>query len=555
MQNGIVVFLGFDASSRGGLYGMAASGGPVVRLVDTSTTVPGGTTTFTSFGHAAFDFDGTTVIFTGLAGAASGIYTFRLDGAVAARVADRSTPVNSNTCDAFPVMNFSKPSISQGNIAFLGQTTFDYNAGFSALYTNALTKSAAAKCAGPTAAAANSTQALPGNTGGHTQAQFDYAQADGTTVVFRAVEGATGFGGIFSTTAGASPGGGVISRVVDVDTQLPGFGGVAYFGNYQFAVDGGNVVFFAHEPVNEKSALFLAAGGAIKRIAGTGDAVDNIEMLSVDAPGAGSVQGQAVSFTGTRFGGSRVLYLAEPAVAAPASFSAQSVANSASNRAGAVSPGEIVAVFGSGMGAAGSATAAFDANGRVATQLGGVRVLFDGIPAPILYLSAGQANVIVPYAMEGRASAQLTVEYNGASTAPLSVPVADCAPGIYSMDGSGQGPGAIVNEDATLNSPANPAAQGSIVALYGTGEGQTAPGGIDGQLATQTLPAPRRAVSVTVGGQPVTDVLYSGAAPGEVAGMLQVNFRVPTGLPAGNLPVVLQVGNAVSQGGLTIAVL
>ena len=283
---------------------------------------------------------------------------------------------------------------------------------------------------------------------------------DGTTLVFRAVEGSTGFGGIFSTAMGAAQAGGTLSRIVDVTTPLPGFGGaVPYFGNFLFAADAGNVVFYARDSASSKSALFLAAGGTgIKRIAGAGDLVNGAALAGVDAPGAAAVQGSSVVFTGTRTG-ARGLYLAE---AAPAVFSLQSVANSASTVAGPVSAGEIVMVRGTGMGP-------------------GARVLFDGIPATILYASSAQMNAIVPYAVDGRPTVQVIVDYNGATTPPLTLQVAGSAPGLYSADGSGSGPGAILNQDLSLNSASNPAAQGAIVILFGTGEGQTTPSGVDGQ--------------------------------------------------------------------------
>ncbi len=551
VKNGTVLFLGFDSNSRPGLYAVPAAGGAVVRLADSKTAIPGASVSFTSFGHAGFHHDGSTAVFTASGAGINGIYSVKTDGSSLARVADSNTPVNSNTCNLFPVLTYSKPSISNGNLSFLGQTTFDYNAGFSALYTNPLSRASSATCAGPTPAAANSDQQLPGNPGTHMQTQFDYGRMDGTTLVFRAVESATGFGGIFSSKTGATSPGGALSSIVDVTTPLPEFGTVAYSGNFLYAVDAGNVVFYARDATGTKAGLFLAGGGAIAKIAGTGDVVDGVALQALDPLGAGAVQGQAVVYTGIRAGGSRALYVAAPAAGA---FSVQTVTNAASGSAGAVSPGEIVTLIGSGMGPAGTVTSTPDSNGHLATQLAGVRVLFDGIPAPLVYVAAARSSAIVPYAVDGRPSVSVVVEYQGATTAPLSLQVSDSAPGIYSADGSGQGQSVILNQDQTMNSFSNPAAQGSVVSLFGTGEGQTIPSGVDGQVASLTLPSPRLPVSLTVGGKAVTEVLYQGAAPGEVAGLLQVSFRLPLGLASGNVSVTLQVGSASSQNGLTIAV-
>jgi trimeric autotransporter adhesin len=137
--------------------------------------------------------------------------------------------------------------------------------------------------------------------------------------------------------------------------------------------------------------------------------------------------------------------------------------------------------------------------------------------------------------------------------------IAPAVPGIFTANGSGSGQAAAYNSDGrTLNSSATPAAQGSTIILYGTGEGQTSPGGVDGKLATASLPTPMlpvsvMPVSVTIGGVPA-GVQYAGAAYGEVAGMLQINVVVPSTVSGSALPVIVQVGNTMSQAGVTIAV-
>ena len=61
--------------------------------------------------------------------------------------------------------------------------------------------------------------------------------------------------------------------------------------------------------------------------------------------------------------------------------------------------------------------------------------------------------------------------------------MAVAAPALFSANSSGKGNGAILNQDNTPNSPANPAEKGSVVVLFGTGEGQTNPRGVDGRIA------------------------------------------------------------------------
>jgi uncharacterized protein (TIGR03437 family) len=127
------------------------------------------------------------------------------------------------------------------------------------------------------------------------------------------------------------------------------------------------------------------------------------------------------------------------------------------------------------------------------------------------------------------------------------------APALFSANSSGKGNGAILNQDTSVNSPSNPAAKGSIVVLYGTGEGQTNPRGVDGRIASSVFPKPLGSVSVTIGGI-AAQVLYAGAAPGLVAGVFQINATLPPGVPSGAVSVVVTVGTASSQPGLTLSV-
>ena len=79
------------------------------------------------------------------------------------------------------------------------------------------------------------------------------------------------------------------------------------------------------------------------------------------------------------------------------------------------------------------------------------------------------------------------------------------AAGIFTQNGQGTGPGAILNSDGvTTNSAAHPATRGTPIVIYMTGEGQTSPQGIDGKVTTAPYPAPLLPVAVTIGGQPAT---------------------------------------------------
>ncbi len=231
----------------------------------------------------------------------------------------------------------------------------------------------------------------------------------------------------------------------------------------------------------------------------------------------------------------------------------EAVVDAASQQANPVSPGKIVVIYGAGLGPA-QLIQNQASNGQFGTQAGGTAVSFNGIDAPVLYASATQVAAIVPYAVTGM-SAQVTVAYQGETSAAFTVQVALSAPGIFTLNETGAGQAAAINLDGTVNTAANPVKIGGYTSLYATGEGQTSPAGVDGKLGASTAPHPLLPVSVTVGGIPAT-VQYKGGAPGEVAGLMQVNVQVPSGVqPGGYVPVVLQVGDAsTTPGAVWIAV-
>ena len=165
---------------------------------------------------------------------------------------------------------------------------------------------------------------------------------------------------------------------------------------------------------------------------------------------------------------------------------------------------------------------------------------------------------VVPYAVADRKTTRVVVEYQGVRSPAVEVPVVSSAPALFTLDSSGKGQAGMLNEKGCCNSARNPAARGSIAALYATGAGQTNPPGIDGSVPPtgrmSDYPVPALPVRVTVGGRPA-EILYAGAAPHAVAGLLQVNFRVPADAPTGGaIPLVLTVGDGSSPDGVTMAV-
>jgi uncharacterized protein (TIGR03437 family) len=258
------------------------------------------------------------------------------------------------------------------------------------------------------------------------------------------------------------------------------------------------------------------------------------------------------SFTVTSPGDSiyvPVTLLVEPGLWTPPVVS--QVANAASGIAGSVSPGEILEVRGYSTGASRIGGLQLSSAGTVETSLNGLTVTFDGVSAPIIYTSANQTNLVVPYEIAGEASTSVQLTYNSMQTAAWTIPVAASAPGIFTVDSTGTGQAGVVNQDGTVNSAANPAARGSVVSIYATGEGQTSPAGVTGSV-TKAPNSPVAQVSVSIGGVAAT-VQYAGSAPRDVAGVLQVNAVMPSSVASGPQAVTLTVGGVASQPGVTIA--
>jgi len=229
-----------------------------------------------------------------------------------------------------------------------------------------------------------------------------------------------------------------------------------------------------------------------------------------------------------------------------------SVKNAASYASGVISPGEIIVLFGSGMGPANLAQLTLDNDGLVSTTLAGTTVKVNGVAAPMIYTLAGQVAAVVPYEVTG-STAQVTVTYKGQTSAPFPVTLASTVPALFTSNASGTGEVAALNGNTGINSLTQPAPPGSVVVLFATGEGQTSPAGVDGKLAAAPLPKPLQNVTVTIGGKPAA-VAYYGAAPGEVAGVMQVNATIPDGVFGSAVPVSIQVGDTPSQPGTTIAI-
>lgn len=224
---------------------------------------------------------------------------------------------------------------------------------------------------------------------------------------------------------------------------------------------------------------------------------------------------------------------------------------------GLIAPGEILTLFGSGLGPATLASATPNSSGAYPTQFQGTQVTFNGTPAPIIYTSSGLVTVVAPYEITGYPMANISLTYQG-NTFTASMPVAATVPALFTANTSGTGPAAAINvADGTVNSATHPAQLGSLVELYANGAGYTTSPN-DGQIAPVTcgvacLAMPLLPVTVKIGSQTVTPT-YAGAAPSLIAGVMQVNFQIPTSIITGPVLVQILVNGYPSQSGVTVNV-
>lgn len=221
---------------------------------------------------------------------------------------------------------------------------------------------------------------------------------------------------------------------------------------------------------------------------------------------------------------------------------------SAASYQAAVSPNSLASLFGSGL-SDGAAAAQLDPGGQLPTQLAGVSVLVNGGAAPLLYVSSSQINFLVPAGTDiGTAdvvvqSSTLGVNFKG------TMQVRNVAPGIFSSDGSGQGPGAILNAVTFAGGPflvetaANPGAdKRTRLAVYATGLRYAGNPSHD--------PArPNAAIQLQAQDHLGNNysVEYAGAAPG-FFGLDQINLIVPAAADgAGTLSLTIAAEGYVSN--------
>jgi uncharacterized protein (TIGR03437 family) len=175
------------------------------------------------------------------------------------------------------------------------------------------------------------------------------------------------------------------------------------------------------------------------------------------------------------------------------------------------------------------------------TTLASSSLLVNGLPLPIYYVSPTQVNAQIPYNVAtGPATVTMSVGVNVLSHVTLTIQAS--APGLFLVD---QSRALVQNQDGAINGSDRPAAPGSFVTAYLTGQGALDIPIPSGSAAPQNpLIGAAAPVSVTVGGQNA-EVTFAGMAPGLV-GVFQVNLRIPALVP-GDYPLAIGVGTGISN--------
>lgn len=184
------------------------------------------------------------------------------------------------------------------------------------------------------------------------------------------------------------------------------------------------------------------------------------------------------------------------------------VFNAASLAAGPIAPGSLATILGNKFA------------GKKLT------VTFDGVAAQVLFSSDTQINVLIPAGLTGKSSAQAVVSVDGNQSLAQPVALAPMAPAIF--------PGAVLNQDYSVNSASNPAAVGSVIQIFATG--LSGSGAITARMASQVITTP----------------YYAGPAPG-LLGVQQVDLTIPLDVDTSNLEVAV-CGNDVCSATIKVAI-
>jgi len=257
------------------------------------------------------------------------------------------------------------------------------------------------------------------------------------------------------------------------------------------------------------------------------------------ATGASGVYSLVVGFHAQPFSGSGV-YLNPLGIVNAGSFAP------ATNP---IAPGEIIAIFGSGLSSGTTNAASLP----LPTNLGNVTVSINGVNAPLFYVSPTQITAMVPYSISGANYATVSVSNNGTASNSVTMYVRKSSPGVFSLAQSGVGQAAAEHGDYSVISSSNPAHTGETVTIYVGGLGAVNPAVQSGSAAPSNPPSSvTGTVLVTFDGITASTPAFAGLTP-TAAGLYQINVAIPSGLQAGDATVNVVTAEG-STGAATLSV-
>lgn len=219
-----------------------------------------------------------------------------------------------------------------------------------------------------------------------------------------------------------------------------------------------------------------------------------------------------------------------------------SLANGATYVPGGLVPGSWAQVKGSGLSGITRIWGNADFVGlgnNLPTNLSGVQVMVNNLPAAVYYIDSQQVSFQVPSGVSGNASVQ--VINNGIASNTLNATAAPSSPGIFPVIANGVNyPAGVFLDGTYVGDPANgssfrKAKPGDVIQLYATGLEIT---------PAAVLPVPQGVSGVTVN---IGSISVPADFTGLVAvGEFQINFTVPAQLADGTYPISITL-NGISS--------
>ena len=215
-----------------------------------------------------------------------------------------------------------------------------------------------------------------------------------------------------------------------------------------------------------------------------------------------------------------------------------------------VAPGSLIAILGAHLAAAPLSAETLP----LPIELGQTQALIGARELPLIFVSDGQINAVLPYDVAVNTRQQIVVRRGTSYTTPVDVTLTPVEPGVFTRDLSGTGQGFVFDAGFHFVDAANPARAGDILAIYITGLGEVTPPIAAGSVApVDSLHLTVNPVAVSIGGVNAPQVLFAGLAPG-YTGLYQVKVVVPEGVaPGAGVPVIVSAADRPGPA-VTIAV-